>query len=236
MTGHEHRRSRARSVLLIDLLVAVLVLGGVGAFAYGRATRRHGPPPVRVAGDLPTLIASPPHPSVQPSPVRSSAEPTVPSPSVAPTAIPRAIPLSVSIPDIGVDSRLVRLGLNPDGTLEVPTDVSVAGWYEFGPSPGQSGPAVIVGHVDSKRGPAVFFKLGSLEVGSLVRVTLEGRTELLFRVYAVREVAKTAFPTKLVYGATPGPELRLVTCGGAFDASTGHYLDNIVVFARSASG
>jgi hypothetical protein len=86
--------------------------------------------------------------------------------------------------------------------------------------------------VDNKHGPAVFFRLGELDPGALVRIDLEGRSELLFRVYAVREYPKAAFPTSLVYAATPGPELWLVTCGRSFDTHTGHYLDNVVVFAR----
>jgi hypothetical protein len=146
--------------------------------------------------------------------------------------MPRSVPLRLSIPAINVRTQLIRLGLNPDGTLEVPTDFGVAGWYALGPSPGQRGAAVIVGHVDSKQGPAVFYRLGGLAPGGLVRIALADQAEVVFRVYAVREYAKRAFPTSLVYGATSGPELRLVTCGGPFDTRTGHYLDNVVVFAR----
>jgi sortase (surface protein transpeptidase) len=144
------------------------------------------------------------------------------------------VPLQLSIPAIGVDTPLVGLGLNPDGTLQVPTDFSVAGWYSLGPSPGEPGAAIIAGHVDSKLGPAVFYRLGQLAPGSVVRIALADRTEALFRVYAVREYAKAAFPASVVYGTTPGAELRLVTCGGAFDRRTGHYVDNVVVFARYA--
>lgn len=97
-----------------------------------------------------------------------------------------------------------------------------------------AGLGVIVGHVDSKQGPAVFYRLGELAPSSLVHIALADRTEVLFRVYAVREYPKAAFPTSLVYGATPAPELRLVTCGGPFDEKTGHYLDNVVVFASYA--
>jgi sortase (surface protein transpeptidase) len=124
------------------------------------------------------------------------------------------------------------LALNPDGSLQVPTDFSEAGWYDLGPRPGQPGPAVIAGHVDSTDGPAIFYRLGELAPGSLVRIALADGTEVRFRVYAVREYPKTAFPTSLVYRGIPAPELRLVTCGGPFDAATGHYVDNVVVFAR----
>lgn len=136
------------------------------------------------------------------------------------------------IPAIGLHTRLIGLGLNHDGTLEVPTDYALAGWYELGPRPGERGAAVIVGHVDSTEGPAVFYRLGELEPGSKVRVEWADGSSVGFRVYAVREYAKAAFPTTLVYGRTPAAELRLITCGGPFDGSTGHYLDNVVVFAR----
>jgi hypothetical protein len=109
---------------------------------------------------------------------------------------------------------------------------SVARWYSLGPSPGEPGAAIIAGHVDSKQGPAVFYRLVELAPGSVVRIALADRTEAVFRVYAVREFAKAAFPTSLVYGPTPQAELRMVTCGGAFDRQTGHYVDNVVVFAR----
>jgi hypothetical protein len=115
----------------------------------------------------------------------------------------------------------------------VPTSFSVAGWYDLGPAPGDPGAAVVLGHVDSTSGPAVFYRLGDLAPGELVRVAREDGTDALFRVYAIREFAKSAFPTSLVYGRTRGAELRLITCGGPFDETTGHYLDNVVVFARA---
>jgi sortase (surface protein transpeptidase) len=141
----------------------------------------------------------------------------------------------VSIPAVGVAARVIRLALNSDGTMEVPNDYSVAGWYRLGPRPGEKGAAVIVGHVDSREGPAVFYRLGEVAPGDLVRVASPHRSPLSFRVYAVREYPKSAFPTSRVYGQTTRPELRLITCGGAFDDATGHYVDNVVVFARLAA-
>jgi len=221
MAAGKHGRRRARTVLLLDVVAVGLVLAGLAALVYGRLAAGASPP-VRQSGTLSV-------PSV-------SAPPTVrETPSGRPTAEPasHAAPVRLSIPAIGVRTRLIRLGLNPDGTLEVPTEFSVAGWYQLGPRPGERGAAVIVGHVDSTAGPAVFYRLGELAPGSVVHVRLADRTLVRFRVYAVREYPKTSFPTSLVYAATPEPELRLVTCGGSFDSSTGHYLDNIVVFARS---
>jgi hypothetical protein len=203
------------------VLAGVLALAGLAGLV-SHVFVASGTPPVRVSGALPATTTSTPR-SIPASPA--------PPPATL-TGVPRSVPLQLSIPAINVRTQLVRLGVNPDGTLQVPTDFSVAGWYALGPSPGERGAAVIVGHVDSKQGPAVFYRLGALASGGLVHIALADRTEVVFRVYAVREYAKTAFPSSLVYGATPAPELRLVTCGGPFDARTGHYLDNVIVFAR----
>jgi sortase (surface protein transpeptidase) len=220
--GYGRRKLRTRSLLLLDMLVVGLALAGFAALESGRLV---GPtsPPVRLSGELPGPTTPTPGPVRATHRARSAEVP-----------VPRPTPLHLLIPAIGVDTPLVQLGLNPDGSLQVPTDFSVAGWFALGPSPGERGAAVIAGHVDSKQGPAVFFRLGELHPGAMVHVVLEGRAEMLFRVYAVREYAKVAFPTRVVYSATQGPELRLVTCGGPFDSQTGHYLDNIVVFARYA--
>ena len=139
------------------------------------------------------------------------------------------------IPSIGVDATIVRLGLNADGSLQVPTDYATAGWWSGGPLPGERGPAVVVGHVDSKAGPAVFFKLATLQPGRTVEVSRPDESTARFVVTRLMQVSKSAFPTKLVYGPTSDAELRLVTCGGSFDSSTGHYVDNVIVFAKLRS-
>jgi sortase (surface protein transpeptidase) len=146
-----------------------------------------------------------------------------------------APPVRVEIPAIGVASRLVRLGLAADGTMEVPDDYDLAGWFTGGPMPGQDGPAVIVGHIDSKTGPAVFYRLGDLRPGDAVRVQRADGAWLAFEVTGTARYPKSQFPTGAVFGPVPGPVLRLVTCGGAFDRASGHYLDNLVVTARPAS-
>jgi sortase (surface protein transpeptidase) len=140
----------------------------------------------------------------------------------------------VEIPAIGVSSRLVRLGLAADGTMEVPGDDDLAGWFSGGPMPGQDGPAVIAGHIDSKTGPAVFSRLGDLRPGDTVRVRRADGAWLAFEVTGTARYPKAKFPTEAVFGPVPGPVLRLVTCGGAFDRASGHYLDNLVVTARPA--
>jgi sortase (surface protein transpeptidase) len=139
-------------------------------------------------------------------------------------------PTELRIPAIGVDAPVVPLGRNPDGTAQVPATVSLAGWYDLGPKPGQLGPAVILGHVDSRTGPGIFYRLRSLLPGDVVTV-LSGSQVLHFVVSHLVSYSKDAFPTAAVFGPTPDAELRLVTCSGPFDVSTGHYVDNLVVFA-----
>ena len=138
--------------------------------------------------------------------------------------------MHLSIPIIGVSVPLSVLTLNKNGTVNVPTNYSEPGWYSGDRSPGQEGSAVILGHVDGDKGPAVFYHLDKLKLGNRVDVTLaDGRT-LQFAVIGERMYKKTNFPDKLVYGARKYPGLQLVTCGGIFDPSTGHYLSNVVVF------
>jgi len=142
-----------------------------------------------------------------------------------------APPARLQIPAIGVSTPLVRLGRLPDGSIEVPHAWDTAGWYDQGPRPGQPGPAVLLGHVDSKTGPAVFYRLRELRPGDLVRVGLtDGRT-LVFRVQRTERYPKDKFPTEAVYFPTLDRELRLITCGGDFDYAKGSYVDNIVVYA-----
>lgn len=124
----------------------------------------------------------------------------------------------------------MKLGLQADGTLEVPKGGFPAGWYTGGPTPGEIGPAVIAGHVDMN-GPGVFYRLHSMKPGDQVTVTRADGSRPVFRVTQVAEYLKDSFPTKLVYGNLDHPGLRLITCGGTFNSKTGHYEDNIVVFA-----
>jgi sortase (surface protein transpeptidase) len=139
------------------------------------------------------------------------------------------------IPTIGVSSGLLRLGMNADRTVQVPSSFGTAGWYTGSAVPGDAGrPAVILGHVDSRSGPAVFYRLKALRPGDDVWVQRSDGTWIRFTVNRVGEFPKTDFPTRLVYAPQPGTTLRLVTCGGRFDPSTGHYVDNIVVFATLA--
>jgi hypothetical protein len=149
-------------------------------------------------------------------------------------SLPRSTPVTISIPAIGVHSKLLRLGLNSDGTIAVPsltTSAGEAAWYKYSVAPGQIGTSVIEGHVDNYDGPAVFFRLGGLRPGETIDVTLADGVTAIFRVTGVRAYQKASFPTDAVYGDSNYSALRLITCGGSFDYSTGHYLGSTVVFA-----
>jgi Sortase domain len=142
----------------------------------------------------------------------------------------RSRPVHIQIPSIGVSASVSVLGLNRDGSVQVPTNFQVPGWYKYGPAPGQKGSAVILGHVDSYKGPAIFFLVKDLKIGSRVNVTLANHTIVRFAVIGVREYSKGHFPSRLVYGTRSYSALQLVTCGGVFDHATGHYESNIVAF------
>jgi len=144
---------------------------------------------------------------------------------------PTPVPVRVDIPRIRVSSSLGRLGRAPDGTVEVPRRFDVAGWYALGTRPGDPGSAVILGHVDSTSGPAVFFRLRELRRGDEIRVGRADGSSLRFVVERTEQYDKQRFPTDDVYYPTLTPGLRLVTCGGLFDHRTRHYRSNIIVFA-----
>jgi hypothetical protein len=155
--------------------------------------------------------------------------------------LPPSVPVQLAIPAICVRASVIPLGENSDGTVRVPplSTPQLTSWFDDGPAPGEAGPAAVYGHVDTAAsGPAVFYRLGDLVPGDRVDVTRADHAVVVFTVYRVAEYPKSAFPTMTVYGDTPGPELRLITCGGAFDPSSGSYRDNIVVYARltAASG
>ena len=196
-------------------LAAVLVAAGSLLLAAGCGTRS-------------SVSYIPPSVTTRPPPA--------PSVTAAPsaTAAPQQAPVRIVIPAIGVNAPVMQLGLNADQTIQVPPleAHNLAGWYKYGPAPGQAGPAVIVGHIDSTTGPSVFFRLRYLVKGDKVSITLAGGRVVAYTVDGLQQVSKTAFPTKSVYGSTPYPALRLITCGGDFDPATGHYLSDIIVFAH----
>lgn len=145
-----------------------------------------------------------------------------------------AVPVRLRIPALHIDSSLQHLDRVADGSVAVPDRPDRAGWFAEGPRPGQPGPAVILGHVDSHTGPGVFLSLARVRRGAVVHVDRADRTTVTFRVTEVSRVPKDRFPTDLVYAPTLEPTLRLVTCGGGFDESQRSYKDNVIVFATPA--
>lgn len=224
------RESARRTPRLRAILLAVAVVLGLtgGGLIWAGVDTPAGQAPVAAAGTIPPDV-----PAVA-APVAPPTAPSVapPVPQVAADPMSRSTPVSVQVPSIGVDSTLLSLGLNADHTVEVPKDFSKAGWYDKGPTPGEAGAAVILGHIDSYRGPAVFYRLSQLKPGDQVQVTRRDGKTATFTVDARREYPKTQFPSKDVYGAVDYAGLRLITCGGAFDSKAKSYLDNIVIYAH----
>jgi sortase (surface protein transpeptidase) len=159
------------------------------------------------------------------------------APAVGPahTAAARSSPVSLRIPALGLAATVGPLGLNPDGTVQVPENPDHAGWYRFGPSPGQSGSAVILGHVDSKTGPAVFYRLRSLRAGNAIVVRLADGVVAHFRVDRVISYPNAKFPASKVYSRNGPPTLQLVTCGGPYDHRARTYTANVVVYTSLIS-
>ena len=146
----------------------------------------------------------------------------------------QATPVRIDLPSIHVSVPLRDLHVQDDGTLQVPSDPGDAGWWSEGTTPGDPGAAIVVGHLDSLTGPAAFYRLPELRTGDKILIGRADRTSITFVVETKQQYSKDDFPRDLVYGATQEPTLRLITCGGAFDRRTGHYTDNVVVFARLA--
>ncbi|WP_433405796.1 class F sortase [Streptomyces sp. CA-146814] len=214
-----HARTPSRRPRTAALLTALLTCAALTACA--------GPAPSAAA---PPAAASAPAPSA-PTPTTTHGQPPARDAKDAPDAT--AAPTQVTIPSLKISSPLMRLGLNADGTVEVPPAEKgmTAGWYTGGAVPGRPGPAVLIGHNDTRFGRAVFHDLKDIRKGAEVVVRDGAGTPLRFTVTSKETVSKKAFPTERVYGATKGSTLRLVTCDGAFDAE-GHPVDNLIVYAE----
>jgi sortase (surface protein transpeptidase) len=141
-------------------------------------------------------------------------------------------PERLVVPALGIDDDLIELGLNPDRTLEVPIDAGQAGWYKHSVIPGRVGPAIIAGHVSSASGPGIFYSLHLLQKGDEILVHGKRGSIARFAITKVERYPKADFPTQMVYGNLKHPGIRLITCGGAFNSDTGHFLDNVIVFGR----
>jgi LPXTG-site transpeptidase (sortase) family protein len=178
----------------------------------------------RWTGALPSTVPSDAAPFAVP------VDGTTPDPFATGAPVATGRPTRLKVPAIGVDTALETLRTGPGGELTPPENFARAGWYADGTLPGDTGPAVIAGHVDSRRGPAVFYRLRELARGDRIEVVRGGRT-VAFTVTSTAWYPKNAFPTEDVYGPTPDRQLRLITCGGVFDHTLRSYKDNLVVYA-----
>jgi sortase (surface protein transpeptidase) len=205
------------------ILIVGLVLMAVGAFIVAHALSAGPKLPPGAAQNIPAAV--------------STRVTFTPDPASVAAPLPTSTPMTIAIPVIGVKAPVMRLGLDANGTIQVPPldNHNLAGWYDRSVMPGAEGTSVILGHVDDYAGPSVFFNIKNLRKGDAIDVVRADGITAVFTVDGVQKAAKTSFPTDDVYGNVPYPALRLVTCGGPFDAKTGQYLDSIVVYAHLTS-
>ena len=224
--------SRWQPTRAVSALIAV-GLAILGAVLVWAALARPSTPDSALAGA--------PHGQSMPSTPQGGPPPTAERPASAADradvrdqitglVLPESEPVSISIPRIGIRSRLVELGLDEDGVMKVPP-AAVAGWFNGAPTPGALGPAVIAGHV-TWDGPAIFYRLDKMRRGDQVSVTREDGKTVVFTVSRVARYPKSRFPSQAVYGAIDHAGLRLITCAGRYDRARNRYSDNVVVFAR----
>lgn len=247
---HVTRRSLPGQLLLaVVLIVAMAVAGCSPSVDEGPSPDKvakakllsalAGAAPREATGTVVPLALTPPDaaPSPQPATMPPASPPPTPTATTDrgttdPATVVAAAPFHLRIPSIGVDSGLMDLGLQADGTLEVPPSGFPAGWYTGSPTPGELGPAIIAGHVDWDGRAGVFFDLRDLSPGDAIAVTRRDGSTARFRVTQVEQFDKDAFPTQAVYGDLDHAGLRLITCAGAFDPTMRSYDDNLVVFAE----
>jgi sortase (surface protein transpeptidase) len=205
------RRHRSAGNLVIAAVTVVALCCGAWLLRSGAAT--HAPP--------------------QPSPTEARADHTEHADPRSAPALPPSPPDRIRIPSIHVNAPLMGLGLTPTGSLDVPPaeKENLAGWYEAGTTPGETGTAIVAGHVDNADGPAVFYDLGALKRGSTIEVARRDGGTAVFSVDSVEVYDAKDFPDEKVYGAAHRPELRVITCGGGYSRATG-YQGNVVVFAH----
>ena len=225
MTRHTYRGRNVAVTVGVALGIAAVITLVIGLHA-----QRHAPRPPASAAIPVNVVPS----EVPPSRSRSAS----PASDIRGPVLLPASPVHLDIPAIGVTSVIEPLGLNADRTVQVPPlgRISYAGWYKYSPSPGQLGPSIILGHIDSAEyGPGVFFRLGALRQRDVISIARSDHSVAVFEVERVVEYPKSHFPTLDVYGNTDHAALRLITCGGRFDLSAHSYEDNIVVYASLVS-
>ncbi len=223
LNGRDHRGTFA------TVVTAVVTVAGLGCVGSAVVHYQQGPPQPALSTIEPTDS-----PASHPSEPERTPTPTAAGPETVGPVLRASVPTRLSIPTIDVRSPVQRLGQTADGELEVPKPgphYDEAGWYRYSPTPGSLGPAVIVGHLDSAHGRSIFWRLGDLQPHDKVHITRADGSVAVFAVNAVRRFRKDRFPTRLVYGDTNHAALRLITCGGPIERSTGHHRDNIIVLA-----
>jgi len=201
---------------LLIAAVAALAIGGAAAITLGLRDRPAPSPP---------LSAAPPRQAPPAASTGPAGELT------RGPLLPTSTPTRVRIPILHVDVALVGLGRQADGTMQVPTDARTVGWYSGSPTPGSLGPAVLAGHVNFQGHDGSFARISALHAHDAITVTRQDGTTATFAVTDVDRYPKNRFPSDAVYGPIDHAGLRLITCGGPFDSGTGHYVDNIVVYA-----
>ncbi len=226
MTAVGSRRGALTALALVAATVGLILI------VVAVLAQQSAPQPPRAVGRIDA------GPTASAPASRVPADQTTSPGTTGKVALPASLPVRITIPSIGVDSRVLPIGLAPDHTLAVPEpgpNLNRAAWFKNSPTPGQPGPAIIEGHVDSDEGPSVFFRLGQLRPGNKIAVVRTDGIQVVFTVNAVRDYKKSEFPTEVVYGATVkngvDPLLRLITCSD-FDTSLGTHVGNEVVFAH----
>ncbi len=206
-TASKSKRSKKQELVLSG---GLLLLGALGIIFFSlRAVALPSPP--LAASAVTRAIAAPP------TPVKQS--------------LPHSTPTRLSIPSIQLDTDLTTIGLRPDGSIEVPEQYTMAGWYKQSPTPGEIGPSIIVGHLDNVHGIAVFWRLHELTPGQKITVNRADGSVAQFVITKIQQFPQGNFPTSEVYGNINYAGLRLITCGGSFNLLTRHYSDNTVIFA-----
>jgi hypothetical protein len=220
--GYTDPSQRPQGIELRTILVVGFVLMAVGAFVVAHALSAGSQLPPAAAQDIPSTVGT--------------SVPFAPDPASVAAPLGTSSPMTIVIPAIGVNAPVKPLDLNKNGTVQVPPldNHNLAGWYDRSVTPGAKGTSVILGHVDDYTGPSVFYNIKNLRKGEAVDIVRADGTTAVFSVDGVQKASKINFPTNAVYGNVPYPALRLVTCGGPFDAKTGEYLDSIVVYAHLA--
>lgn len=229
-----HWRIAATAFFVVVGGIAALVMLTLGDLG-GASPSISGTSPGQQAAAVPAeSAATTPATHPESNPTAGAASSAITEPSSATTTIytnPIAEPTRVVIPSIEVDATIVKVGVQDDGMMEVP-DFGYAAWFSVGPAPGASGPSVIVAHVDSKKGPDVFYRLGELKPGDLVMVSDKNGDTATFAVDSSEMVLKTDLPTERIWNETQEPVIRLITCGGEFDRASGHYKSNTIVYGH----